>query len=427
MKTICLNFNIHKTYIQRKYRFFDIGTNNYYFDDFADTAQLQRAEANCLKPACEMLLSLIKHNKKNFKFSVTISGSMLEQLERDCPVVVDLLKQMAATGCVEFICTPYNHSLAALKDVDEFKHQVKQHSQTLARMFGVKPKTFQNTELIFSDQIAKVVEQMKFQTMLVEGAGRSLDLRGPNFVYFAGAAEKLKVLPRNQGISQLMENGLKDNKLFSPLYFANQLFQQDEYDNVINIRINYEVLNTAVFNNRDVLLFFKNLTEKIIGSGVYKFATPSQAIKEYQPVAPFTASHPISGMNKEHNMQPWLGNELQQEAFDKLYALSDKMKLVTNKVLLKIWEKIQCSDYFYYMSTQFFENLDYNYKPNPYQSPYEAFINYMNILGDFERRVNQHIENTQANTLTDKQIDEKIKFYEEEIRNLKNTLKERKK
>lgn len=427
MKTICLNFNIHKTYIQRKYRFFDIGTNNFYFDDFADTAQLQRACESCLKPACEMLLSLINHSKKKFKFSITISGTMLEQLEKDYPDVITLLQQMAQTGCVEFICTPYNHSLAALKNVDEFNKQIKQHQQILKRLFNVKPKTFQNTELIYSDDIAKIVGNHKFTTMFVEGAGRSLDIRGSNFVYFASSYEKLKILPRNQAISQLMENGLKDNNLFSPLYFANQLFQQDEYDNVINIRINYEILNTAIFNNRDVLIFFKNLTEKIIGSGIYKFSTPSQAVKEYQPVAPFSAAHPISGMNKEHNMQPWLGNELQQEAFEKLYALSDKIKVVTNKVLLKIWEKLQSSDYFYYMSTDFFENLNYNYKPNPYQSPYEAFINYMNILGDFERRVNQHIEKNTADNLTQQQITEKIKFYEQQIENLKKNLNEIKK
>lgn len=426
MKTICINFNIHKPYILKKYRFFDIGTDNFYFDDFAQETEIQTVADLCYNPAADLFLSLINRFNGKFKIAITASGSVLKQLEKYRPETIEKFQKLAQTGCVEFVATDFDHSLASLADIDEFIEHVNDHVLLISRLFDQKPTIFQNTELIYSDKIAETIYKMKFKGVITEGCGRSFDLRGCGFVYYSAVAPKLKILPRNEFAGTLMENGLKDNNLFSPLFFVDKLRERDENDDVINIRINSETLNPATFNNRDVLIFFKNLTEKLIGSGMYKFSTPSQVIKEYQPVGPFKATDPVSGMNNDHDMQPWTGNELQREAFEKLYSLKSNIHIIDNDVLKSIWRKLQCSDYLYFMSTDFFSSPESAYKKNPYKSPYDAFINFMNIIGDFRRRVNEAVENNETDNMTDEQLKDIIKFYDGEIALVKNSLAQRK-
>ncbi len=422
MKTICLNFNIHKPLLLRKYRFFDIGNNNFYFDDYATRAEIGRNEREFLKPTLESLLALVNHHEGLFRFSLTISGLALGLIEQCCPDALALLQKLADTSCVEFVAMPYNHSLASLADAEEFQHQATKHAAEIERLFGCRPTTFRNTELIYTDAIGAMVYKMGFDTMLVEGAGRSLDIKGPDFVYFNPEQPRLRILPRNESISRMLEDALKDKKLFTPKYFAERLYEVDEYDDVIYLGLNFEYFDTTQYHNNEVLLFIKNLTEKIIDSGVYVFQTPGMAAQQYQPVGPLKAVAPISGMNRYHDMTPWQGNELQQEAFRKVSALQSLVKTANREALTDIWEKLQCSDYFYYMSTEYFNNPTYGYKPNPYKSPYEAFINYMNILGDLERRLNERIKEDAADSLSDEQIHDIISHYEKEIAMLKQKL-----
>ncbi|MCQ2974821.1 MAG: hypothetical protein MJ211_08415 [Bacteroidales bacterium] len=427
MKTICLNINIHKPYLLKRYRFFDIGTDNFYFDEYSSRAEMEKSEKTCLKPALEMLTALTQRYNDEFKFSLTISGTALQMIEQCCSNSLTLIQNLVNSGNVECVGMPYNHSLAAVTDIDEFKRQVLIHSQEIERLFDVKPTTLRNTELIYTDAIGEAAKEIGFKTALVEGAGRSLDLKGPNFIYYNPSVPNFKVIPRNEDISRLLETALKDNKLFTPVYFAERLCENDENDDVIFIGINYEYLDNTKFNNRDVLHFITNLVDKIINSKLYKFDIPSNAIEEYKAVAPFHATMPVSGIGFGKNLRPWLGNELQQEAFSKVYALKDKMKIVHNEVLQSIWLRLQCSDYLYFMSEEYFDNEKYGYKNNPFKSPYDAFIDYMNILGDFERRVNESIENNETDTLTDNQIQNIISFYQNEIKNLKQILKNREK
>lgn len=422
MKTICLNFNIHKSLLLKKYRFFDIGKDNFYFDDYATRAEVERNEREFLKPSLESMLSLIHHHGNAFRFSLTISGIMLKLIEDCCPKTLEILQALADTGCVEFVSMPYNHSLASLTDQDEFVRQVMKHTGELQRLFGYTPSTFRNTELIYTDEIGEIVYGLGFKTVLVEGAGRSLDIKGPDFVYFNPSQPRLRVLPRNENISRMLEDALKDKKLFTPVYFAERLYEIDEYDDMIYMGLNFEYFDSTRYHNNEVLMFIKNLSEKIIGSEVYKFQTPGETAYEYQPVGPFKAVAPLSGMNRYHDMIPWQGNELQQEALQKIASLGRQVKAAKSETLADIWEKLQCSDYFYYMSTEYFNNPTYGYKPNPFKSPYEAFINYMNILGDLERRLNEKIKQDEADSMTDEQIKDVISFYEKEISLLKQKL-----
>ncbi|MCQ2253563.1 MAG: alpha-amylase [Bacteroidales bacterium] len=422
MKTICLNFNLHKSLLLKRYRFFDIGKDNFYFDDYATRAEIERNEREFLRPSLEALLALVRHHDTDFRFSLTISGIFLNLIEKCCPATLEIIQQLADTGCVEFVGMPYNHSLTSITDEDEFVRQVMKHSSEIERLFDTKPTTFRNTELIYTDQIGEIVYGLGFKTILVEGAGRSLDIKGPDFVYFNPLQPRLRILPRNESISRMLEDALKDKKLFTPVYFAERLYEIDEYDDMIYMGLNFEYFDSTRYHNNEVLMFIKNLSEKIIGSGVYRFQTPGETAYEYQPVGPFKSVTPLSGMNRYHDMTPWQGNELQQEALEKIASLQHSVKVANHKVLKEIWENLQCSDYFYYMSTEYFNNPTYGYKPNPFKSPYEAFINYMNILGDLERRLNEKIKQDEADSMTDEQIKDVISFYEKEISLLKQKL-----
>jgi len=406
----------------KKYRFFDIGNDNFYFDDYATRAEIERNEREFLKPSLESLLSLVRHHEGQFSFSLTISGFALRLIEDCCPDTLRLLVDLADTGCVEFVGMPYNHSLSSLTDEAEFGRQALKHSQEIERLFDLKPTTFRNTELIYTDNIGAQVYRMGFDTMLVEGAGRSLDVKGPDFVYFNPQQPRLRILPRNESISRMLEDALKDKKLFTPKYFAERLYEVDEYDDVIYLGLNFEYFDTTQYHNNEVLVFVKNLIDKVVDSGVYKFQTPGMAAQEYQPVGPFRAVAPVSGMNRFHDMTPWQGNELQQEALHKVASLQSMVATANREALSEIWERLQCSDYFYYMGTEFFNNPTYGYKPNPYKSPYEAFINYMNILGDLERRLGERIEQDKTDALSDDQIRDIISHYEKEIALLKQKL-----
>lgn len=415
MKTICLNFNIHKPLLLKKYRFFDIGRDNFYFDDYATRADMERNERDFLKPSLELLIALVRHHGSRFRFSLTVSGFALRLIEDCCPATLKLLQELADTGCVEFVGMPYNHSLSSICDDNEFVRQVLKHSGEIERLFGQKPTTFRNTELIYTDKVGCMVYDLGFKTVLVDGAGRSLDIKGPDFVYFNPEQPRLHILPRNESMSCMMEDALKDNKLFTPVYFAERLYEIDEYDDMIYLGLNFEYLDSTRYHNNEVLLFIKNLSDKIVNSGVYVFQTPGETSLQYQPVGPFKAVAPLSGMNRYHDMTPWQGNELQQEALRKVSSLQEAVRRAGSDVLADIWEKLQCSDYFYYMSTEYFNNPAYGYKPNPFKSPYEAFINYMNILGDLERRVNEKIKENDADSMTDEQIMCIISHYEKEI------------
>ncbi len=422
MKTICLNFNIHKPLLLKKYRFFDIGKDNFYFDDYATRAEVERNEREFLKPSLESMLALVRHHGDKFRFSLTISGFALALIEECCPDTLKVLQDLGDTGCVEFVGMPYNHSLSSINDEEEFARQVRRHSDEIERLFDVRPVTFRNTELIYTDAIGALVYNLGFRTVLVEGAGRSLDIKGPDFVYFSSEQPRLRVLPRNENISRMLEDALKDKKLFTPKYFAERLYEIDEYDDMIYLGLNFEYFDSTRYNNNEVLMFIKNLSEKIVNSGVYKFQTPGEAADEYQPVGPFKSITPLSGMNRFHDMTPWQGNELQQEALQKISMLRTSVRRAGHDVLTDIWEKLQCSDYFYYMSTEYFNNPAYGYKPNPFKSPYEAFINYMNILGDLERRLNEKVRLNEESSMTDEQIREIISHYEDEIFQLKQKL-----
>ncbi len=389
-KSVCLYFQVHQPTRLRLYRFFDIGKDSHYYDDFADRTILKRVAQKCYLPMNQLLLDVIKQQKGAFKVAFSLSGSVLEQFERYAPEVIDSFRALADTGCVEFLAETYYHSLASLASEAEFSHQVLKHKALVEQLFGQTPKVFRNTELIYSDSIGKQVYQLGFKTMLTEGARHIMGWKSPDYVYSCAEQPKLKLLLRNYSLSddiafRFSNKSWKDWPLTAEKYLS--WLKQSEGE-IINLFMDYETFGEHQAASSGIFDFMRYLPEAITQDGTFEFVTPSQAARKHKAVAPIEVPQTISWADEERDVTAWLGNELQQDAFNKLYAQTEKLSILNNPTLWEDFGHLQESDHFYYMCTKFFSDGEVHKYFNPYDTPYEAFINYMNVLSDFIIRVN---------------------------------------
>jgi len=400
MKTICLYFKIHQPFRLKQYRFFNIGNDHYYYDDFANEDIIQRIAHNSYVPANNLMQEMIAENKGKFKVTFSISGVALEQLVIYSPEVIDGLRELSKTGCVEFLAETYGHSLVSLVDPDGFESQVKMHTQRVEDLFEQTPKVFCNTELIFSDEIAEYVHNMGYTGMIIEGAKRTLGWKSPNFLYQSVVEPKLKLLLRNSKFSNDIAYRFSDYRWNEyPLTadkYINWIASTPENEQIINLFMNYETLGENHSRGTGIFDFMKVLPQYANGKNI-SFSTPSEILKTFKPIDSISSIHPISWAGEEKDISSWLGNTLQQEAFDNLYEIKERIGLSETRRLKQNWLYLQASDHFYYMSTK--GQLPFS----PYASPYEAFSNYMNVLSDFKERVNaeypSNIENEELNSL----------------------------
>ena len=391
MKTVCFYFQVHQPWRLKTYRFFNMGNDHNYLDDFTNRSIMQKVARQCYLPMNALLLSLIEENKGAFKCSFSITGSAVEQFKAYAPEVLESFKKLAATGCVEFLGETYSHSLSSLYSVDEFKSEVKLHSAMLKEEFGVKPTAFRNTELIYSDDIAKAVEGMGFKTMLAEGAKHILGWKSPNFVYTDAVDNKLRLLLRNYKLSddiafRFSNEGWDEWPMTADKFAQWVAGENGTYTQLDEAGVEFgehQKASTGIFD------FMKALPAALLRTGEVEFATVSEASKKLQPVAVLHCPHAMSWADEERDVTAWLGNDLQNEAFAKLYALAPKVKKAKNKDFEYVWHFMQNSDHFYYMATKWFSDGDVHSYFNPYGSAYEAFINYMNVLADFEIELNK--------------------------------------
>lgn len=388
-KSICLYFQVHQPTRLRLYRFFDIGKDSHYYDAFNNRTILNRIAQKCYLPMNEILLEEIKKHKGAFKVAFSISGSALEQFDRYAPEVLESFKKLAATGCVEFLCETYNHSLAALGSAQEFAHQVNKHKKAIKEYFGVTPTAFRNTELIYSDSIGTQVYELGFKTILTEGARHIMGWKSPNYVYNNDFQEDQKVLLRNYGLSDdiafRFSNRSWDQWPVTAEKYAGWLRESE--GEVVNLFMDYETFGEHQSAECGILDFMKALPGQILSSGDMQFATPSEVAANRKSVGDISVPQPISWADEERDVTAWLGNELQQDAFNKLYGLEEKLAILNDEVLWADYGHLQESDHFYYMCTKFFSDGEVHQRFNPYDTPYEAFINYMNVLSDFILRV----------------------------------------
>ena len=391
MKTVCLYFQVHQPWRLKTYRFFNMGNDHNYLDDFTNRAIMQKVARQCYLPMNALLETLIKQHNGALRLSFSITGSAVEQFKAYAPEVLDSFKRLADTGCVEFLGETYSHSLSSLYSVDEFKQEVKLHQAMLKEEFGVKPTAFRNTELIYSDSIAQAVEGMGFKTMLAEGAKHVLGWKSPNFVYTDAVDNKLRLLLRNYKLSddiafRFSNEGWEEWPLTADKFAQ---WVAAETGDVVNLFMDYETFGEHQKASTGIFDFMKALPEALLATGEVSFATVSEAAKRLQPVAVLHCPHAMSWADEERDVTAWLGNDLQNEAFGKLYALAPKVKKAKNRDFDYVWHFMQNSDHFYYMATKWFSDGDVHSYFNPYGSAYEAFINYMNVLADFEIELNK--------------------------------------
>ena len=393
MKTVNLYFQVHQPWRLKVYRFFNIGKDHNYLDDFTNRAIMQKVARQCYLPMNAMLLKLIEENKGAFKCSFSVTGSAIEQFRAYAPEVLDSFRALAKTGCVEFLAETYSHSLAALSSKEDFVEQVKLHAKTIKKEFGVKPVSFRNTELIYSDAIGEMVSELGFKTILAEGAKHVLGWKSPNYIYTNAIDNRLRVLLRNYKLSDdiafRFSNQGWDEYPLTADKFA-QWVAEDAGD-VINLFMYYETFGEHQKADTGIFDFVRALPAAILSKGDMQFATVSEAAQVSQPVGVLHCPHVMSWADEERDVTAWLGNELQNEAFGKLYALKDKVKALKNEDFDYVWNFMQTSDHFYYMATKWLSDGDVHSYFNPYGSSYEAFINYMNVLSDFEIEIDRKL------------------------------------
>ena len=400
-KSICLYFQVHQPNRLRLYRFFDIGKDSHYYDDFANRTILRRVAQKCYLPMNALLLELIEANKGAFKVAFSISGSVLEQFDRYAPEVIESFRKLAQTGCVEFLSETYYHSLASLASPIEFKNQVLKHKAAIEHYFGVTPKAFRNTELIYSDAIGEMVYDMGFKTMLTEGARHVLGWKSPNFIYSCAQAPSLKLLLKNSSLSddiafRFSDRGWSDWPLTGEKYLG-WLKSSAQNEDIVNLFMDYETFGEHQKAASGIFDFMRALPQIVINDGEFEFVTPTQAAKKHRPVGELDVMDPISWADEERDVTAWLGNELQNDAFNKLNDQAEKLALLNDEALWSDFGHLQESDHFYYMCTKFFSDGAVHKYFNPYDTPYEAFINYMNVLSDFILRVDDAISISDVN------------------------------
>ncbi len=387
-KSICLYFQVHQPTRLRLYRFFDIGKDSHYYDDFANRTILRRVAQKCYLPMNQQMLELINKNKGKFKICYSISGSALEQFQRFCPEVIASFKALAETGKVEFLAETYYHSLASLANESEFRAQVEKHAAKIEELFGVKPTAFRNTELIYSNGIGEMVYDMGYKTMLTEGARHIMGWRSPNYVYTGETQPKLKLLLRNYTLSDDIAFRFSQNKVTAEQYVG-WLKDNAKEGDIVNLFMDYETFGEHQGAESGIFDFMRELPAAVIKDGTFSFVTPSEATKKYKAVSDIAVDDPISWADEERDLTAWLGNELQNEAFKKVYAMTEKLSIVNDPELWEDFGHLQESDHFYYMCTKFFSDGEVHKYFNPYDTPYEAFINYMNVISDFQIRLDE--------------------------------------
>ena len=392
-KSLCFYFQVHQPDRLRLYRFFDIGNDSNYFDDFANRTILNRVAQRCYLPMNAILLELVKKYKGKFKVAFSISGVALEQFEKYNPAVLESFRKLVDTGCVEFLAETYSHSLASLKSEKEFETQVKLHAKAVKKYLGVTPTAFRNTELIYSDTIGEKVASMGYNVMLTEGAKHILGWKSPNYIYTNAINPRLKLLLKNFNLSDDIAFRFSDrsnpNWPLTSEKYADWLSKSEGNGDIINLFMDYETFGEHQSQSTGIFEFMKALPEAVLSRTNLKFRTPSEAAELHQPIAPLHVPFAISWADEERDTSAWLGNELQNEAFNKLYAQQERVIKSKDEALIADFRKLQESDHFYYMCTKFFSDGAVHKYFNPYDTPYEAFINYMNVLSDFIVRVDR--------------------------------------
>ena len=388
MKTICLYFEIHQITHLKRYRFFDIGTDHYYYDDYENERRIAEVAEKSYMPALNALLDMIHRHGQQFRVAFSLSGVCVEQLENHAPQVLSKLQELNDTDCVEFLAEPYSHGLSSLVNVESFAAEVKRQCALMHEYFGKQSQVLRNSSLIYNDEIGYQAAKMGFKGMITEGAKHVLGWKSPHYLYNNPLAPNLKLLLRDIALSDDISLRFNDHSWSGyPLFadhFVDEIAALPEREEVINIFMELSALGMAQPLDSNILEFFKALPDCATARQIV-FATPSELCTNRKPVDHLSVPDSLSWVDEERDVSPWLGNPMQQEAFDKLYSVADRVRIANDPRINQDWDYLQASNNFRFMTTKpSLVGIDRGI----YDSAFDAFTNYMNILGDFINRVN---------------------------------------
>ena len=428
MKTICLYFEIHQIIHLKRYRFFDIGTDHYYYDDYENERSISDIANRSYMPALNTIEDMIKEHGQYFKVAFSLSGTGIEQLEMHAPQVLEKLQKLNETGCVEFLAEPYSHGLSSLANEESFARDMKKQVQKIQEYFGQTPKVARNSSLIYSDDIGAQIAALGFKGMLTEGAKHVLGWKSPHYVYNCNMAPDLKLLLRDVELSD--DISLRFNNaewegypLFADVYM-DRIARLPEEEQIINIFMELSALGIAQPLSSNILEFLRALPAQAKERGI-TFSTPTEICMKVKSVGNLDVPDTLSWVDEERDVSCWLGNAMQREAFQKLYSVADRLLIADDPRIMQDWDYLQASNNFRFMTTK---PSNVGLDRGIYSGPFDAFTNYMNILGDFINRVNalypEEIDNEELNSLltTIRNQGDEIEMKDKEITRLKAKL-----
>ena len=399
MTSVVFYFQVHQPYRLRRLSFFDIGNGEPLFDDSENKRIVQRVAERCYIPVNEILLSEIERSDGDFRMAFSLSGTVLQQLEDWAPAGLESFQALAKTGCVEFLSETSHHSLAALLPIEEFERQVTSHGKRIERLFGVRPRSFRNTELIIDNSIAQRLEKLGYAALLGEGADRLLEKRLPQFVYGIEGCQSLKLLLRSYVYSDDIAFRFSNKEWAGyPLMadtFAGWLDEVPTAAPFIGLFMDYETFGEHQAADTGILDFLEFLPRFILKNPRFDFRTPIEIAEAHEPIEKLDVPRPVSWADAERDLSAWLGNPMQEAAHEALYALAaeiEQAELLGHTDLVRDWRRLTTSDHVYYMCTKHMSDGDVHEYFSPYESPHDAFINFMNVLDDLTQRVRDRLQ-----------------------------------
>ncbi len=404
MPSVCFYFQVHQPYRVKKYRIFDVGNDHEYFNDRSDRdinneKILHKVANKCYLPTNALMLELLEQHPK-FKIAYSFSGVFLDQLEQFSPETLLSFQKLVATGRVEILDETYYHSLSFLYSKEEFVKQVEMHRAKVKKLFGVTPTVFRNTELIYNNELAAYVEGMGYKAIIAEGADHLLGWRSPNFLYKSPGTKKIKTLLKNYKLSDDIAFRFSSRDWAEwPLTsekFAAWIGNVNGNGNIVNLFMDYETFGEHQWEDTGIFNFMRALPGAILANPDNDFVTPSEAAEKYPVVGEFDAHNFVSWADVERDLSAWLSNSMQHEAINNIYAMEADVLATGDQSIIEDWRKLQTSDHYYYMCTKWFADGDVHKYFNPYDTPYEAFIAFNNVIHDLRIRIEARKKTRQA-------------------------------
>jgi alpha-amylase len=393
MPSVCFYFQVHQPFRINNYSFFDIGSAHAYENEKKNREIMDKVAEKCYLRTNRKMLELIKRHNGRFKISYSISGTAIEQFEQYRPDVLQSFIDLAETGCVEFLSETYAHSLSFIFSDEEFRRQVEKHAKVIRKYFRQTPRVFRNTELIFNNELASFVEKMGYKGIVCEGVDRLLGHRSPNFLYHAPGADKIKLLLKNYRLSddiafRFSDKGWKEHPLTTDK-FSTWVHSVAGCGDTVNLFMDYETFGEHQWESTGIFEFLDHLPEAIFKHPDFDFKTPSEVVDSYPARGTYDAHDYISWADTERDLSAWLSNSMQVEAINKIYSLERDMRKYGSPELQDAWEKLQTSDHYYYMCTKFWNDGDVHKYFSPFDSPYDAYMYFMNVFSDLECRLKE--------------------------------------